>query len=321
MAGVKNDFSSVMEPTDIRSGESEPSCARELVSVIIPTRNRPDQLSRAIESVLDQSHKDLEIIVIDDGSTPPARIEQCDLRIRLIRNNVSRGAARARNTGIEVAEGRYICFLDDDDYYIPDKLSKQLEYLRRHPNVDMVFSNVMCDKGNGVQRPWLHDTYEYDFIKNLRRNRIHTDATLLRRHIVDRVNFAEVLSNFQDTEFFTRVSLHFTVGYLPEIVAVWHRDNRSDRLTLGHRAKKYESYRLFVRSFEEVIDEHAGLRNHHYRRLVYMALRLGDFSECRRLFAKFGVLNSIMLIIRFYVSTKRKFPRLTVVSRDSDSDQ
>ena len=295
------------DPSYNRSDESSWTVAADLVSVVVPTHNRSDQLRRAVDSVLQQSHKELEIIIVDDGSNPPADVEQRDRRIRLIRTDVCNGAAAARNAGIQAARGEYICFLDDDDCYLPGKLSKQLDYLRRHPTVDMVFSNVMCDHGKGRRRPWLGPDYGYNEIDNLCQNRIHTNSTLLRRHVVNRINFAEALCYGEDAEFYGRISLDFKVEYLPGIVAIWHRDNRPDRLTLQDLTLKYRSYKMFVETFEKVVYDHKVVRTHHYARLAYMALRLGNVAECRRFLSKLGIVNGVVQVTKYYISMKRQY--------------
>src|SRR6185436_1915261 len=96
-----------------------------LVSVIIPTLNRPVFLQAALRSVLCQTSKDFEVLVVDDGSTIdvfPILKGLDDGRIRYFRHESNRGEAAARNTGIRNARGAYVAFLDDDDEWLPEKL-------------------------------------------------------------------------------------------------------------------------------------------------------------------------------------------------------
>lgn len=106
------------------------------VSVIIPFYNRLDWTAGAIKSAIDQTHKNLEVIVVNDSSTkslaPIMNILKADDRIKLINNNRGKGASGARNTGIDNATGEYIAFLDSDDIYSPNKIEKQLEYMVRN---------------------------------------------------------------------------------------------------------------------------------------------------------------------------------------------
>jgi len=102
------------------------------VSAIIPTYNRADVLPAAIDSVLAQTHEDLELLVVDDGSTDDTEAVVTgydDDRVRYVAHETNRGANVARNTGIEEAKGTYVAFLDSDDRWRPTKLQRQLDRL------------------------------------------------------------------------------------------------------------------------------------------------------------------------------------------------
>jgi glycosyltransferase involved in cell wall biosynthesis len=114
-----------------------------LVSVIIPVYNGEETICRAIDSVLGQSYREREVIVVDDGST--------DSTVELLRNYGSKirlveqkngGVASARNHGIKLAQGEYVAFLDADDFWVQEKLAIQIEILGRHPSVGLTFSNL-----------------------------------------------------------------------------------------------------------------------------------------------------------------------------------
>src|SRR5262245_10224002 len=101
------------------------------VSVVIPTYNRARTLGRAVQSVLRQAGIDLELVVVDDGSTEPpgdnlAEVMANDRRVRCIRHTENRGAQAARNSGIREARGGWIAFLDSDDYWLPGSLAIRL---------------------------------------------------------------------------------------------------------------------------------------------------------------------------------------------------
>lgn len=112
------------------------------VSVIIPTYNCASMIAECLDSVLNQTFKDFEVIVIDDGSTDDTErvIAPYKNRITYIRQ-VNQGAAAARNRGIKEARGDYIAFLDSDDLWFPDKLEKQILFLAQHPEYDMICGN------------------------------------------------------------------------------------------------------------------------------------------------------------------------------------
>jgi len=117
------------------------------VSVIIPTYNCAAYLQKAVCSVMDQTFTDLEIIVIDDGSTDKthhilAQLESQDGRVTVIRRETPGGAASARNAGLRLARGEFVSFLDADDLYNRDKIQKQINVFRHHPEIEIVFANV-----------------------------------------------------------------------------------------------------------------------------------------------------------------------------------
>jgi glycosyltransferase involved in cell wall biosynthesis len=123
------------------------------VSVIIPTHNRSRMLREAVQSVLDQTFRDFEVIVVDDGSTDNTGAvvrEFTDPRVRYIWRENGK-LARARNTGLEAARGRFIALLDDDDTYLPHKLQVQAEILSRDTTIGLVAGGwQLVDDGNQV---------------------------------------------------------------------------------------------------------------------------------------------------------------------------
>jgi glycosyltransferase involved in cell wall biosynthesis len=115
------------------------------VSVIIRTYNRAYIVAEAIESALNQTYGDFEVLVVDDGSTDstPEVVQRFqDPRIRYIRHEKNRGVGAACNTGVAEAHGELIAFLDSDDLWKPEKLERQVGCMVRHPEVDAVFSDI-----------------------------------------------------------------------------------------------------------------------------------------------------------------------------------
>lgn len=122
------------------------------ISVIIPTYNREQMIKEAIESVLSQTYKDFEIIVVDDGSTDNTKkvLGPYKDKIKYLRRE-NKGAAAARNTGIKHARGKYIGFLDSDDLWRPTKLEKQVEILDKYKDISVVYSNfIKIDENNRI---------------------------------------------------------------------------------------------------------------------------------------------------------------------------
>ena len=185
-----------------------------IVSVILPIHNRAASLSRAMESVLNQGYTDLELIIVDDGSTDDCRsvvARNDDPRIRLLRHESNRGAAAARNTGIRAAKGDWIAFQDSDDVWAADKLEKQLQLALSDKQSAHVIYCGMQRAGQGadgyVPRRTLEQR-EGDVLRTLLAgNFVGTPSLLVRRDTLERVGlFDERLPRFQDWELAIRLA-------------------------------------------------------------------------------------------------------------------
>lgn len=118
-----------------------------LVSVVVRTFNRADRVVNTIDSLRSQTYKNLEIVVIDDFSTDNTQVILMDLqnkdpRVKVFFNKLAKGAAGALQTGLNLANGQYIAFLDDDDVYFPEKIQEDIRVFNENPGVDVVVSGV-----------------------------------------------------------------------------------------------------------------------------------------------------------------------------------
>ena len=186
---------------------------KPLVSVIIPTYNRAGMLSRAIRSIQCQTYPHLEIIVVDDGSTDDAAavVESLgDQRIRYVRHEINQGVSAARNTGIRLATGEIIGFLDDDVEWKPEKVAHQLKLLDR-------YDVVLCTRPGAVSSRYRRK--ERVTLENLRRGRLLTggpSALIARAATLRDTLFDETLGFAEDWDLFIRLAQKYTVGYLNE---------------------------------------------------------------------------------------------------------
>jgi glycosyltransferase involved in cell wall biosynthesis len=189
-----------------------------LVSVVIPTYNRAHCVGEAIKSVLDQTYKNFEIIVVDDGSTDNTQevLATFGDRIRVIRQE-NKGVSAARNAGIREARGEWLAFLDSDDLWLPDKLGIQIADLRRYPEAiaHMVDAEII---GYGTQRITLFDIRglkEQFRMRPLRKRplldvlqtQFFTSSWCLKTSIVKGLGgFREEMRIFEDWDLLTRVA-------------------------------------------------------------------------------------------------------------------
>jgi len=132
-----------------------------VISVVLPAYNRRNTVRKAVESVLNQTERDIECIVVDDASTDDTAgvlTEISDSRLRIIRLTENSGACHARNVGVQAAKGEYIAFQDSDDCFHPDKLERQLAFLRE-TGADVVFCgmNRICGQQMEVFPAYVPD--------------------------------------------------------------------------------------------------------------------------------------------------------------------
>lgn len=208
--------------------------ASTLVSVVIPTHNRADLLSRAIQSVLDQTHRNLEILVVDDASTDGTRetVENIKgVRIRYIRQPRSQGAAAARNTGIQNAGGEYVAFLDDDDEWEPQKLEEQIKILRRHPAAMCAYQGEERSVARVYQ---MKPTIDLPELKKGFFRGGSASALIARTDLLRTVLFDETLPRFQDWDLCIRLAQHASIGYTPRPLV---RYNDGDHARISNKAR------------------------------------------------------------------------------------
>lgn len=195
------------------------------VSIIIPTHNRSELLKKAISSVLDQTFKDWEAIIVDDHSTDNTR-EVVDgfgeEKIKYIKNMGKNGPSVARNKGIAVASGEYVAFLDDDDEWLPKKLEKQIAILDScTKDVCGIYSNrLMINKLTGEtysENPGAR-TLRGNLLSQLMiKNPIHTSTLVVKRECFDQIGyFDESMQYMEDRDLFIRLSMNWDIEYLDE---------------------------------------------------------------------------------------------------------
>lgn len=204
-----------------------------LVSVIIPTYNREVLLSEALASVLLQTYSNVEIIVVDDGSSDDTGcvLAGYDSHVVVIRQE-NRGRSAARNAGVRVAQGEFVVFLDSDDLILPSKIQSQVDYLLRNPAVDVVYGDgytVDDDGALGPLEPYVvrfppASAVEFAY-SLLCRNHFAIHAALIRRTaLLAQPLFDESLTRFEDWDLWIRMCLGgCSFAYINEKVAVYRR--------------------------------------------------------------------------------------------------
>ena len=225
-----------------------------LVSVIIPNYNYGQFLEETIESVLNQTYKNTEIFVIDNESTDNSLIVAANYADEItIVSKEHGGVSSARNLGLSLARGDYICFLDSDDTWVKDKLEKQIE-VALTSQADIVYSGInLCDEHLNVQDvlfpEYRGNCYEYYF-KNPTRAIVLLGCSnaLIRSSKIELVgNFREYLHHSADWDIFRRLSLDSKVEWVATPQVNYRRHQRS--MSVGSLSNFYVDNELAIRDF------------------------------------------------------------------------
>lgn len=207
---------------------------KPLVSVVIPTYNRANLLAEAIETVLQQTHRHFEIIVVDDESTDNTAEVANRYPVQYIFQK-NQGVSAARNTGIRASKGEFIALLDSDDRFFPGALASGLRVLQQHPECMLATGDFsfMSEDGKWM-RPSRKPFVKGDYYTNLlRSNFIEMTATcLFRREVFDRVGlFNPSLGGGEDYDLYLRIVREFPIICHPTVVAEY----RSHQVSLSKR--------------------------------------------------------------------------------------
>ncbi|SDE66991.1 glycosyltransferase family 2 protein [Desulfuromonas thiophila] len=267
-----------------------------LVSVVIPSKNRLDFLLEALDSVFAQTYQNLEVIVVDDGSaTPlgPMLKEKYGDRILFLRHEKSLGAPAARNAGARLASGEYIAFLDDDDLWLPEKISKQIEcfkcaslpcalvgcsfaYVKNLASLMTCFAPYKVELEDGL------------FKLLLSRNVIGgCSVPLIKREALTSVGgFDESFKSCQDWDLWLRLLHWGDAVFVPDVLL--YRRVHEGQITSNLKHKIAGRKRLLAK-FPEEFANFPRTRKEHLRRLATLSLLDDD-----RLSALNGYLNVLI---------------------------
>jgi glycosyltransferase involved in cell wall biosynthesis len=263
-----------------------------LVSVIIPTHNRRQLLAEAVNSCLAQTFSDLEVIVVDDGSTDGTgelvreRYAR-DPRVRYIWQRNSERAF-ARNCGILAAKGDFVAFLDSDDVWLPNKLEKQMPLFAADPAVNLVHCGytVVDDSGTKI-RDLVHDKDVAGdiFHKMVYWNRVGSLTPVVRRSAIERAGMfcaRTSLLTFEDWEFWTRICYHSRVAYVAESLALHrvHAGNTERSVSAASYSTFLDEVFRYVSAEDRPKVAEAAARR--FMDLIQQSEQQGNLGEARR---------------------------------------
>lgn len=283
---------------------------QSIVSVIIPTFSRPDNIVRAIESVLAQTYKPIEIIVVDDNGIDTEYQKETEKmllpfveagRIQYFKHEVNKNGSAARNTGFRASKGDYVTFLDDDDEMHPEKIEKQVAALEeRDESFGMAYTGCQIKRNNHVER-------RFDAQKNgnlmeelmLGTWRLGSGSNLLiRREAIDKIGgYDESFMRHQDVEFALRLFRFYNIVGVDEILLTKNNDSKPRRPKARHYLDIEEK---FLFTFKKDIESlNPSISNQIYYRSYYnlaiKAVNEPDFTFAYQMLRKAAAYRRITL--------------------------
>ena len=257
------------------------------VSVILTFHNRPDMVRRAIDHIIFQSFQDFELILVDDFSDQPLVLDDIDfgnLVVTNIRNKTNLGANPSRLNGLKISKGDYICFHDDDDYWMVDKLKKQLDFLEKNSDYHLVTAYAQANE-KVVKFPKNPSSFSLSI-----HNCIGSfSIPMIRNSDILHKSLDNNLTNAQDWNVWRSISKHHKVGSLEEVLAFFD-DGVHDRISSVKNIEQYYSSYLKValRDSPNVLIKyyHQSLANYHRSDALIKTYMWGFFTMILRGYIK-----------------------------------
>lgn len=284
------------------------------VSIVIPAYNARDYIAACLRSIEKQTYKNVEVIVVDDGSTDGTSdlIKQSFSQVRLFRTG-NKGPAAARNLGIAQVTGEFVAFIDTDDQWRVEKLAKQVRYLKEHPGAQMVITDnhFVAPDGSLLKTTDKEKTLiEGDVVNNIfAHSEVCTPTVMVRSTVFERVGvFREELTTCEDDNLWMRIAEHSEVGLIAEPLAdIQVRPDSSSRGRQGLE-NLYEGNLLHLRLLKSDyptiyrrIRKHlkTKIRQIHFS-YAYGAIFYGDIKKARRALSRALVQGDFSIRVAAY---------------------
>ena len=258
-----------------------------MVSVIIPTHNRLKMLKRAINSVLSQTYKNYEIIVVSDGSTDGTNnflSNNNTAKVRHFISETSRGASAARNVGLKEANGKYIAFLDDDDEWFPYHLEVLVEKIESSKTeVGLIYGWIDYYEDNKIIDS-KHPKLSGNIFKEMLDKQAITNSSVLmiKSYVLNHISgFDETMLRGNDGDFIRRISKKFHVDYVPKVLCKVHVGHE-DRITLNsskNLKNEINSYLKRLEKFKSDFECHTNQKANIFTKISISYLKLGELRK------------------------------------------
>jgi len=237
------------------------SSAGDLVSVVVATYNMGHYLPQAVQSVLGQSYQNVDVQIVDDGSTDetPTILRQWDAHPRVrVHRQMNGGQARAKNQGVVLSHGDFVAFLDADDVWLPGKLSRQMPLFSGRPEIGVVYSDYerMDDEGRPLPKGPTRMHRGRISGALLIENFVSFPSAVVRRECLERHGtFDEALGMGIDYDLWLRLSAHYQFDFIAEPTVRY-------RIWAGQMSKNYrQRYQSAIRIMQNFLDSNPGVVN------------------------------------------------------------
>ncbi len=251
----------------------------DLVSVIIPVYNTEKYIQETIESVLNQTYKNIEIIAVNDGSTDQSleileKLKNKALNKIIIHNQKNQGQTKSRNNGVELANGKFLLFLDSDDKIDPTYIEKCVSLLNQKKTIDLVYTKTcFFDQKQGEWNLGKFETKRF-----LKENCIPVTAMIRRENFLNLGKFDEKLTFFEDWELWIRLVKNGGEIYqIPENLFFYRKRKTENSLSNNayHNLKMLDENKfcIYNKHYEFYVSNDLGIsllfENHRYKEKYY----------------------------------------------------
>ncbi len=250
------------------------------VSVIVPTYNRPNTLSEALDSILNQTFKEIEIVVVNDAGADVENIVSSRNKknnITYIRHGRNRGLAAARNTGIKVARGKYVAYLDDDDLFYPEHIETLVNFLDANKEYKAAYTDAYRahqEKKDGkyvVTKKDVPHSSDFDYDLILRGNFIPVLCVMHERSCLDEVGcFDETLKAHEDWDLWMRMSRKFRFRHIKKLTCEFSWREDASSMTSGKREDMLSTWRIVSERGSHYLSEQESQANSAYQDIQHL---------------------------------------------------
>ncbi|EIF6290040.1 glycosyltransferase [Clostridium perfringens] len=266
-----------------------------LVSIIIPTYNRADRILKTLKSAINQSYKNIEIIIIDDNSddnTEQIVKKYLNDKVHYYKNKVNLGGAKSRNVGVKKSNGDIIAFLDSDDEWLENKIQLQIEKFLKNKDVGMVYTKyLLINEITGEKIKFdCEKVFEKDFHSLLCQNYIGTTSSIcIKKDIFEQIGgFDENLPSCQDWDLYIRIAQVCKIEKVEDICLNYYFHNNS---ITGNSKNTIIGHNIIIKKINSILEknkleEEKIIKSYNFRRMANVYMKNRMIKEGRKNFKK-----------------------------------